>query len=60
MRRQGPPRRLLPDVLGHHRPDPGGLDLGCHLLLGHGFLELGQLQLELVKQSPAALAGLAE
>ena len=60
MRRQGPPRRLLPGVLDHHSPGLGGLDLRCHFVLGHGFLELGQLQLELIEQSLAALAGLTE
>src|SRR6478752_5050277 len=54
---QGASRRLLPQMGSDDRP--GGSLSRC-LVLGGGLLEFGQLQLELVDEPLAALAGLAE
>jgi hypothetical protein len=57
MSRQRAARRLLPDMGCDDRA--GGGFCG-RLVLGSGFLELGQLELELVNEPFAPLAGLAE
>jgi len=57
MRRQRPARRLLPDMGCYDRV---GSSFRGRLILGGGFLELGQLKLELIDEPLAALAGLAE
>ena len=60
MLRQRPAGGLLPDMRRHDRAGLrlGGLDR--RLVLGRGLLELGQLQLELVDEPLAPLAGLPE
>ena len=57
MRRQRATCRPLPHMGCDDRP---GGSLGGRLVLGRGLLELGQLELELVDEPLAALAGLAE
>ena len=48
---------LLPHMGANHRALPAWR-FGGRLVLGHGLLELGQLELELLDQPAAALAGL--
>jgi hypothetical protein len=57
MHRQGSAHRLLPDM---GCDDRAGGGFHGRLVLGRGFLELGQLKLELVDEPLASLAGLAE
>ena len=57
MRRQGTACWLLPDM---GRDDRARSSVRGRLVLGGGFLEFGQLELELVDEPLAALAGLAE
>ena len=44
----------------HHRVSSSSDSFGGRLVLGRGFLELGQLELELVDEPLAPLAGLPE
>ena len=60
MGRQRPSRRLLPDMGCHDRVSFSSGSFGRRLVLGGGLLELGQLELELVDEPLAPLAGLAE
>ena len=57
MRRQRPACRLLPEMGCNDR---AGSSFRGRLVLGGGFLDLGQLELELVDEPLAALAGLPE
>ncbi len=60
MLRQRPASGLLPDMRRHDRAGFRLGGLGRRLVLGRGLLELGQLELELVDEPLAALAGLPE
>ena len=60
MLRQRPPGGLVPDMRRHDRAGLRLGSLGRRLVLGRGLLELGQLELELVDEPLAPLAGLPE
>ena len=57
MRRQRSARRALPRMGPNHDSSAGMVELAGRLVLGHGLLELGELELELLDQPAAALAG---
>jgi hypothetical protein len=60
MSRQRPARGSLPGMGCHDRIGLSSGSFGSLLVLGGGLLQLGQLQLELVDEPLAALAGLPE
>ena len=61
MRRQGSARRARPHMGTNHGSVAGaGAFGGRRLVLGHGLFELGELELELLDQPAAALAGSPE